>query len=133
MVGAGITADRLTDDGLGRTLDWLDAHDPTKRCAGRARHARQVVGVHTQQIHVETTSFSVRGEDASNTGPEALGTPVLQEAGTDPVLIAITSGSSRDHHEDLTPWMLALATTHDGDIPLFVQPLDGHSSENVSL
>jgi len=29
--------------------------------------------------------------------------------------------------------MLALATTHDGDIPLFMQPLDGTSLDKVSL
>jgi transposase len=29
--------------------------------------------------------------------------------------------------------MLALATTHDGDVPLFLQPLDGNSSDKVSL
>ena len=29
--------------------------------------------------------------------------------------------------------MLALATTHDGDIPLFMQPLDGNSSDKASL
>jgi len=29
--------------------------------------------------------------------------------------------------------MLALATTHDGDIPLFMQPLDGNSSDKTSL
>jgi transposase len=30
-------------------------------------------------------------------------------------------------------WMLALATTHYGDVPLFLQPLDGNSSDKVSL
>jgi len=30
-------------------------------------------------------------------------------------------------------WMIALATTHGGDIPLFLQPLDGNSSDKVSL
>ncbi len=30
-------------------------------------------------------------------------------------------------------WMIALATTHDGDVPLFLQPLDGNSSDKVSL
>ena len=29
--------------------------------------------------------------------------------------------------------MLALATTHEGDVPLFLQPLDGNSSGKVSL
>jgi transposase len=75
---------------------------------------------------VDTTFFSVRGEDAPvlhATGAEGAGT-------ADPALITITSGSSRDHREDLTAWMLALAPTHDGDIPLFLQPLDGKSSDN---
>src|SRR6266705_35377 len=29
--------------------------------------------------------------------------------------------------------MLSLATTHDGDVPLFLQPLNGNSSDKVSL
>ncbi len=29
--------------------------------------------------------------------------------------------------------MLALAITHDGDVPLLLQPLDGNSSDKVSL
>src|SRR5215467_9224675 len=31
------------------------------------------------------------------------------------------------------PTRLALATTHDGDVPLFMQPLDGNDSDKVSL
>ena len=30
-------------------------------------------------------------------------------------------------------WMLARASTHDGDVPLFLQPLNGNSSDKVSL
>src|SRR5215470_4105357 len=30
-------------------------------------------------------------------------------------------------------WMLARASTGDGDVPLFLQPLDGNSSDKVSL
>src|SRR5260221_13711783 len=30
-------------------------------------------------------------------------------------------------------WMLALATTHDGDVPLFLRPLDGNSSDKDHL
>ncbi len=48
-------------------------------------------------------------------------------------VIAITYGYSRDHRDDLKQWMLALATTHDGEVPLFLQPLDGNSSDKVSL
>jgi len=39
--------------------------------------------------------------------------------------------ASRDHREDLKQWMIALATTHDGEVPVFLQPLAGNSSDKV--
>jgi len=47
--------------------------------------------------------------------------------------IAITYGYSRDHRADLKQWMLGLATSHDGDIPMFMRPLDGNSCDKESL
>lgn len=63
-------------------------------------------------MHVDTTSFSVSGDYAR------------AEGAAEPAVIAITYGYSRDHRDDLKQWMLALATTHDGDVPLFLHPLD---------
>ena len=91
---------------MGRTLDWLYEHDVTTLFAGLALQARGRFGIAAHHLHIDTTSFSVSGEYASK-----------EEEG-DPVPIAITYGYSRDHREDLKQWMLALATTHDGDIPL---------------
>src|SRR5215468_5817566 len=65
LLGPGITAELLHDDCLGRTLDWLYEHDPTALFAGIARQARQRFGVAAHQVHVDTTSFSVSGEYAS--------------------------------------------------------------------
>jgi transposase len=124
LLGAGISADMLNDDCLGRTLDWLYAHDLTKLFAGIASRARRIFGIKTEQIHVDTTSFSVSGEYTRE---------MVETPGAEAAVIAITYGYSRDHREDLKQWMLALATTHDGDIPLFMQPLDGNSSDKVSL
>jgi transposase len=124
LLGPGISAEMLNDDCLGRTLDWLYAHDLTQLFAGIASRARRIFGVKAEQMHVDTTSFSVSGEylrEADESG----------EAGA--AVIAITYGYSRDHREDLKQWMLALATTHEGDIPLFMQPLNGNSSDKVSL
>jgi transposase len=70
---------------------------------------------------VDPTSCSVSG--ASETDPEA----------AEAAWRAIASGSSRDHRADLKQWMLALVTTHDGDVPLFLRPLDGTRSDNVSI
>ena len=121
LLGEGITADMLNDDCLGRTLDWLYEHDVTTLFAGLALQARRRFGIAAHHLHIDTTSFSVSGDYASK-----------EEQG-DPVPIAITYGYSRDHREDLKQWMLALATTHDGDIPLFLRPLDGNSSDKEQL
>jgi transposase len=118
--GEGISADMLNDDCLGRTLDWHDAHDVTMLFAGLALQARRRFGIQAQHLHIDTTSFSVCGDYAS------------QQEG-DPVPLAITYGYSRDHREDLKQWMLALATTHDGDVPVFLRPLDGNSSDKEHL
>jgi transposase len=120
LLGEGITADMLNDDCLGRTLDWLYEHDVTTLFAGLALQARRRFGVQAQHLHIDTTSFSVSGDYAS------------QEEGA-PVPLAITYGYSRDHREDLKQWMLALATTHDGDIPIFLRPLGGNSSDKEHL
>jgi len=133
LLGAGIKAEMLNDDCLGRTLDWLYAHDPTKLFAGIASQARQVFGISARQVHVDTTSFSVSG--AYSSVGERVEEPgkTAEALETETALIAITYGYSRDHREDLKQWMLALATTHEGDVPLFLQPLDGNSSDKVSL
>jgi len=109
LLGAEMTAEMLNDDCLGRTLDWLYAHDLTKLFAGIASRARQIFGIKAQQVHVDTTSFAVSGEYTQD--EEAEGTAV----------IAITYSYLRDHRADLKQWMLALATTHDGEVPLFLQ------------
>jgi transposase len=118
LLGPGITAEQLHDDCLGRTLDWLYAHDPTALFAGIARQARQRFGISARQVHVDTTSFSVTGEYAADLDAHTL---------------AVTYGYSRDHRADLKQWMLALATTRQGDVPLFCQALDGNASDKVSL
>jgi transposase len=57
LLGPGITAEDLNDDCLGRTLDWLYAHDPTTLFAGIALQARQAFGISARQVHVDTTSL----------------------------------------------------------------------------
>jgi transposase len=127
LLGEGITADMLNDDTLGRTLDWIAEHDPTMLFAGLALQARQRFGLKAQQLHIDTTSFSVNGQYLSEgkTGEET-----IEE---DAIPIAITYGYSRDHRADLKQWMLGLATTHNGDIPIFMRPLDGNSSDKKSI
>src|SRR5436305_8159112 len=120
LLGEGITADMLNDNVEWRTLDWLYEHDVTTLFAGLAYQARRRFGIAAQHLHIDTTSFSVSGDYAT------------KEEG-EPVALAITYGYSRDHRADLKQWMLALATTHDGDLPIFLRPLDGNSSDKERL
>jgi transposase len=118
LLGPGISAEMLHDDCLGRTLDWLYNHDATSLFAGVARQARQRFGISARQVHVDTTSFAVSGEYDSEADAQA---------------IAVTYGYSRDHRADLKEWMLALATTRAGDVPLYCQALDGNATDKVHL
>jgi transposase len=119
LLSANIKAEDLNDDCLGRTLDWLYEQDVTRLFAGSAAQARQKLGMSSRLVHVDTTSFSVSGAYVAE--PEA------------EVAISITYGSSRDHRADLKQWMLALATAAGSDLPLFLRPLDGNSSDKASL
>jgi transposase len=99
-------------------LDWRYAHDPTTLFAGLALLARRAFGISARQAHVDSTSFAVPGEYAEDLDAHTL---------------AVTYGYSRDHRADLKQGMLALATTRQGDVPLFCQALDGTASDKVSL
>jgi transposase len=144
LLGAGIVAEDLTDDCLGRTLDWLYAHDVTRLFAGLALRARRAFGVEVGRLHADTTSFAVHGQydpDAQDV-PEALETPQMLKAAAQeqadageegaPSVIEVTYGYSREHREDLKQWMLALVTSGEG-IPQFLQPLDGNASDKRVL
>jgi transposase len=121
LLGPGILAEDLNDDCLGRALDWVAAHDPTALFAGIAQHARQRFGVKVEQLHGDTTSFAVSGDYLS------------EEGNADAQAIAITYGYSRDHREDLKQWALALITSSDGDVPVFMRTLDGNSSDKQTI
>jgi hypothetical protein len=64
VLGEGITADLLTADGVGRTLDWLSEHDVTTLFAGLASQARRRLSLAATHLPIDTTSFSVSGDDA---------------------------------------------------------------------
>ena len=135
LLGPGIMAEDLNDDCLGRALDWLYAHDPTTLFAGIALRARRRFGLSARQVHVDTTSFSVSGAYAPADAAEEPNqtTTDAPDGDLDAHVVAITYGYSRDRRADLKQWMLALATTREGDVPLFMRPLDGNSSDQVSL
>lgn len=131
-----IEAADLNDDCLGRTLEWLYAHDVTRLFAGIALRARQAFGIEASQVHVDTTSFSVSGQyeaEAGGDGGGGGGNASEEVDEEEAMVLAVTYGYSREHRADLKQWMLALATTHEGDVPMFMRPLDGNGSDPPTL
>src|SRR5262245_37976870 len=90
LLGAGITAANLNDGCLGRTLDWLYAHDVTTLFAGLALRARRASDVRLTRLQADTTSFAVSGDY-----PPA----ESAEGDLDAQTIAVPYGYSRDHRE----------------------------------
>jgi transposase len=135
LLGAGIVAEDLNDDCLGRTLDWLYAHDVTRLFAGLALRARRAFGVEVGRLHADTTSFSVHGQYASTAADAPGAEPAVGATDgeeEEPAVIAVTYGYSRDHREDRKQWMLAIVTSGEG-VPQFLQPLDGNASDKRAL
>jgi transposase len=122
LIGPGIMAEDLNDDCLGRTLDWLTAHDLTALFAGLAYQARQRFGVPARVVHVDSTSFAVEGAYAAGE----------DEPDEDAQVIRITYGYSRDHRADLQQWGLSLATT-TGGVPIGLQLLAGNAQDKAAL
>ena len=78
-------------------------------------------------MRVDITSFAVSGA-YNGAGEQVQEQACRGSAGQD--------CADRDHvwlftrsQEDLKQWIVALATTDDGDALLFLQPLDGNSSD----
>jgi transposase len=133
LLGPGILAEDLNDDCLGRTLDWLSAHDVTRLFAGLALRARHTFGIEVGRLHADTTSFSVHGQYASTVSDMETAEGATEAATEgEPAIIEVTYGYSRDHREDLKQWMLALVTSGEG-VPQFLQPLDGNASDKRAL
>jgi transposase len=61
LIGAGISAEDLNDDGLGRALDVVYSIGVTPIFVQVASHALWVMRIVTRFAHVDTSAFSVEG------------------------------------------------------------------------
>ena len=119
LLGKGISADDLTDDVLGRTLDAIHNYGATKLYNEIVNSIMQRHSLGTELIHVDTTNFSVHGKYEGD-APD----------GTDS--IKITYGHAKDGRKDLKRFVLGLVANQFG-IPLFTQAFDGNKSDKKTL
>jgi transposase len=119
LLGKGVTADDLTDDVLGRTLDAIYAYGATELYNEIVNSIMKRHSLGTELIHVDTTNFSVHGKYEGD-APD----------GTDS--IKITYGHAKDGRKDLKRFVLGLVANQFG-IPLFSQAFDGNKSDRKTL
>lgn len=119
LIGDHISADELNDDAIGRALDRVFQYGCTELFCSLSYIVAEHQQVQKKFGHLDTTTFSVHGKyDCSD---------------ADDAVIHITRGRSKEKRPDLKQIFLNLLVSFDGGVPLFMQALDGNSSDSVTF
>jgi transposase len=84
-----------------------------------AGHALREMGIETDYVHLDSTSFGLHGDYETETD--------------EPAVIEVTYGYSRDHRPDLKQVVLSLICAHEGAIPIWLEALSGNSADSSSF
>ena len=116
LIRAGLEAEDLNDDSLGRALDQLYASGVTEVFGQVASHALKVYGIAHRFYHLDSTTFSLHGEYEGDNEPEA---------------ITITHGHSKDHRPDLKQAVLSLVCSYRSRLPVWLEALSGNEADKT--
>jgi transposase len=145
LIGPGVKPEQLNHSRIGRVLDQLYKRGLTPVFVEIALAAVKRFGVSIKQAHLDGSSMCVQGEylnDPPQTNSVAIG-PEEQSSGhqdsakseaeehAEPVPIEITHGYSRDYRPDLKQFTLALITSGDGDVPLYLRVGNGNDADQA--
>ncbi len=117
-MGAEIGAKHLNDDCLSRCLDKIAAYGTTKLYSEVAFEIAVEKDILGQRMHLDTTSFVLHGcydVEALNDAPQP------------------AYGYSKQKRSDLKQVMMSLTQGGVANIPLWMEPLDGNSSDKTSF
>lgn len=124
LISDDLVASDFNDDTLGRALDELFQAGITEVFARIAREAVEKYELDDEFAHTDTSSFSLSGQYESE---------VAQEAEEVRGAVKITHGYSKDHRPDMKQVVVTLITSQKGRIPLWLEALDGNSSDKASF
>ena len=124
LIGEGLVAEDFNDDTLGRALDELQQAGVTELFARVAASAVDVFEVETTYAHLDTSSFSLQGSYES----EAAQASVRRMDA-----VEIRHGYSKEQRPDLKQVVVALITSQASALPLWLEVLDGNSSDKESF
>jgi transposase len=118
LLGVNLQATDITDHALGSALDDIAEYGASKLFAEVAFGIALDNNLLALTNHIDTTTLSTHGAYAID---------------DDPNIIEVTHGFSKDHRPDLKQVVLSLVVNGPSSIPLWMEPLDGNSSDKVSF
>lgn len=118
LLGADLEAKDITDYTLAHTLDDIAEYGASKLFAEVAFGVAMDNNLLKNTNHLDTTSILVHG---------------AYEVNDDPKIIEVACGFSKAHRPDLKQVVLSLVVNGPSSIPLWMDPLDGNSSDKVSF
>jgi transposase len=124
LIGEGLKAEDFNDDTLGRALDELFQAGITEMFARIAGKAVVIFEVVYEYVHVDTSSFMLQGDYESD---------IVREAVERRGAVKITHGYSKEKRPDLKQIIVSLITTQQSAIPLWLEALDGNSSDKKTF
>ena len=117
-----IHASDITDYTLGHTLDELADYGVSQLFGEVAFETALENNLLGTLNHLDTTSLSVTGDYVSESSNE-----------DSSAVIDITYGHSKDYRPDLKQVVLSLVVNGPSAMPLFMEPLNGNSSDKASF
>lgn len=130
LLGAGISAEHLNDDRLGRALDHFYDYGVTQLFTTLALQAARKFKVETERVHLDGSSIAVEGAYIAD---ETTSSEAESTAEKSPCPIEITYGYSRDHRPDLKQFLIDTICSGDGDVPLYLRVADGNEVDGVGF
>jgi transposase len=118
LLGVDLKAIDITDHALGNALDDIAEYGASKLFAEVAFGIALDNNLLDLTNHIDTTTLSVHEAYAIDDDPQS---------------IEVTHGFSKDHRPDLKQVVLSLVVNGPSSIPLWMDPLDGNSSDKVSF
>ena len=145
LIGPGVKPEHLNDSRIGRVLDQLHKKGLTSVFVEISLAAVKRFGVSIKQAHLDGSSMCVQREylndqtetNSAEMSPEEQGSghqdsdKAETEENAEPVPIEITHGYSRDYRPDLKQFTLALITSGDGDVPLYLRVGNGNDADQA--
>jgi len=119
LLGSEVDSSQLNDDCLGRCLDKIAAYGVTKLYSELAVEIMAEKNLFGQRLHLDSTSFVLYGRYDDEECAEGIARP--------------EHGHSKANRADLKQVMLSLVQGGDANIPLWMEALDGNSSDKTSF